>query len=241
MKAATGVVLCAALLVSSTAAADTFYRYRDSKTGRDVFVDRLEQVPLKLRPQAKVVFESGALANQEEARLAQPPKAPEDDGIAEKMIKQFAPSATDSAKDFEHARAEGRSWRDPTGVAAMTVNAKLLRAGAKLLEPDERAGLARFIGIALYLSVAAVLCAFIVWLVLVVCAFRDKHPVWGVLMLLLWPVSYFYLLLHFGKGRPLLKTSAALGLLSPTLVALWVSWRFYAWFQLVVHARGGRV
>jgi hypothetical protein len=60
-------------------------------------------------------------------------------------------------------------------------------------------------------------------------------------MLLLWPVSYFYLLLHFAKGRLLLKSGAALGLLSPALVALWVAWRFYSWFQLVVHARRGRV
>lgn len=241
MKASTVAVLCAAWLVSATAAADTFYRYRDGKTGRDVFVDRLEQVPPKLRAQAKVVLESGALANQDEAKQARSSNPAEDDGIAEKMIKQLAPAASDSVKDFEQARADGAGWKDPAGVAATTVNAKLARVGVKLLEPEERAGLARFIGIAVYLSVAAVLCAFIVWLVLVVCAFRDEHPVWGVLMLLLWPVSYFYLLLHFAKGRPLLKSGTALGLLSPALVALWVAWRFYAWFQLVVHARGGRV
>jgi hypothetical protein len=241
MKAATSAVLCAALLVSATAAADTFYRYRDSKTGRDVFVDRLEQVPPKARAQAKIVFESGALANQDETKQTPPVKSADDDGMAEKLMKQLAPGARDSAKAFEQARADGGSWKDPAGIAATTVNAKLMRVGAKLLEPEERAVLGRLIGIAVYLSVAAVLCAFIVWLVLVVCAFRDEHPVWGVLMLLLWPVSYFYLLLHFAKGRLLLKTGAALGLLSPTLVALWVSWRFYAWFQLVTQARGGRV
>ncbi len=241
MNSATGAVLCAALLVSATAAADTFYRYRDNKTGRDVFVDRLEQVPLKLRSQAKVVFESGALANQDETKQTQPPKPADDDGIAEKMIKQLAPEASDSAKDLERASADGKSWRNPAGVAASTVNAKLARVGAKLLEPEERAGLGRLIGVAVYLFGAAVLCAFIVWLVLVVCAFRDEHPVWAVLMLLLWPVSYLYLLIHFAKGRRLLKTGAALGLLAPSLVALWVSWRFYAWFQLVAHARGGRL
>jgi hypothetical protein len=241
MKSATSAVLCAALLVSATAAADTFYRYRDSKTGRDVFVDRLEQVPLKLRAQAKVVFESGALANQDETRQTPPPKPADDDGIAEKMIKQLAPDASDGAKDLQQARADGGGWKNPAGIAATTVNAKLTRAGVKLLEPEERVGLARLIGTAVYLSVAAVVCASIVWLILVVCAFRDKQPVWGVLMLLLWPVSYLYLLLHFAKGRLLLKTGAALGLLSPSLVALWVAWRFHAWFQLVVHARGGRV
>lgn len=241
MKAATSAVLCAALLVSATAAADTFYRYRDSKTGRDVFVDRLEQVPIKLRSQAKIVLESGALANQDETKQTPPPKPAADDGIAERMIKQLAPQAGDQANALDLAHSDGGSWKDPTGAAATTVNAKLARAGAKLLEPGERASLARLIGIAVYLSVAAVLCALIVWLVLVVCAFRDKHPVWGVLMVLLWPVSYLYLLIHFAKGRLLLKTGAALGLLSPTLVAVWLSWRLYAWFQLVAHARGGRV
>jgi len=229
-----------ALLAGAAAAADTFYRYHDSKSGRDVFVDRIEQVPPKLRPQAKVVFESGALANQDEVKRSSPPKPAVDDSIADKMIKEFAPAASQSAKDFEQASASQGSWRDPAGVAANTVNAKLSRAGAKLLDPDERARLAGFIGTAVYLFAVTVLCAFMVWLVMIVCAFRDQHPVWGIVMLFLWPASYFYLLLHFAKGRLLLKTTATLGLLSPTLVALWVSWRFYAWFQLIAHARSGQ-
>lgn len=227
-----------AILASVTALGDTFYRYRDSKTGRDVFVDRLEQVPPRFRDQAKVVFDTGALANPDEVKQATPPR-PVDDGLADKLIKELAPAA-DGAKDLQHASANPGSWRDPAGVAATAVNAKLGRAGAKSLDEAERVRLAGFIRTALYLSLAALLCAFAVWLVLVVCAFRDQHPVWGVLIILLWPASYLYLLFHFAKGRLVLKTVAGLGLLSPTLVALWASWRFYAWFQLVVRARGGQ-
>lgn len=241
MKAATSAVLCAALLISATAAADTFYRYRDSKTGRDVFVNRLEQVPLKLRPQAKVVLESGALANQDEVKQTPPSKPPEDDGVAERMIKQLAPTASDGTEYLARAQAGRGSWKNPIGVTASMVDSRLARAGAKPLDPEERASLARLLGVSVYVFVATALCAFIVWLVLVVCAFRDKHPVWGVLMLLLWPASYVYLLLHFAKGRPLPKIGAALGLLSPTLLAALLSWRVYAWFQLVVQARGGRL
>jgi len=240
MKAATGAVLVVALLAclpTMETKAATFYRYLDSKTGRDVFVDRLEQVPSKFRPQAKVVFDTGALANPDEVKQAAPP--PADDGLADQLIKELAPAATDGAKDLRHASADRGSWRDPAGIAATTVNAKLARAGARSLDEAERTSLAGFIRTALSLAVVAVLFAFVAWLVLVVCAFRDQHPVWGVLMLLLWPASYLYLMIHFAKGRLALKTVAGLGLLSPTLVALWVSWRFYAWFQLIAHARGG--
>ena len=56
MKTGLGVVLCM-VLWSATGRADTFYQYRDKSTGRDVFVNRPDQIPRKYRGQAKLVME----------------------------------------------------------------------------------------------------------------------------------------------------------------------------------------
>ena len=52
---------------SALAHADTFYKYRDSQTGRDVFVNRLDQIPPPYRSRAKVMMEMTAPAKVEVA------------------------------------------------------------------------------------------------------------------------------------------------------------------------------
>jgi hypothetical protein len=243
MKAATGAALCIAWLLASAAAmADTFYRYRDKAAGRDVFVNRLEQVPRQYRRQAKVVFESGGLANQDDL-IQQAPKAPSDDGLADKLIKDLVPktarSASDAATRYASA-GKGFLNRGPA-AAAEAVDAKLSKAGAMPLGDEERAQLARLLMTTIWAGAAAGLWAFVVWVILIAHAFRDKRPGWGALMIVLSPLAYVYLILHFGKGRPFLKTACALGLLSPGLVALWGAWQFYSWFHIVAQVRGGHL
>jgi hypothetical protein len=239
MRAATRAVFCLALLTSSAAVADTFYRYHDDKTGRDVFVNRLEQVPQRYRKQLSVVFESGTLANQDEVKQPDPEPQP-DEHAADRMIREFAPPRT-AAENTPRPQTETILWRRAAVAVADAVNAKLGRAGGKALVEQERERLGTIVVEGLVLAAVASLCAFIVWVVLIVCAFRDKQFGWAVAVFLFWPLGYLYLLLHFCKGRPLLKSVASLGYLSPTLVALWVAWKFYAWFHLVVQARGGRM
>jgi len=239
MRAATRAGFCLALLASTAAVADTFYRYHDDKTGRDVFVNRLEQVPQKHRKQLSVVFESGTLANQDEVK--QPaPQPPPDDHVADRLIEEFAPPA-DAMARAPRPEAETILWRKAAVAAANAVDAKLGRAGGKLLAEQERVRLGAIILEGFVLAAIAALCAFIVWIVLIVCAFREKQLGWAVAMIMFWPLGYLYLLLHFCKGRPLLKSVASLGYLSPTLVALWVAGKFYAWFHVVVQVRGGRM
>jgi hypothetical protein len=237
MNAASRTAVCVALLVSTAALADTFYRYHDAKTGRDVYVDRLEQVPPKLRGQAQIVFESGALGNHDETRR-QAPSVPPDDSLPEKLIKDVAPQASQSAADIGRASSGKSLLKDGAAIAAATIDARLGRAGAKPLVEEERSHLAGFVFKAIVLASIATLCAFIVWIVLIVCALRDKHYGWGVAVFLFWPLGYLYLLLHFAKGRRLLKALATLAYLSPSLVALWAAWHLYSWFQVVMRARG---
>ena len=240
MKAASGAALCVVLLASAVAMADTFYRYHDSKTGRDVFVNRLDQVPQKYRGQAKIVLDGAAQTEADRVKQVALPLPP-DDGVAEKLIKKWIPAEDTTQANLNHATTGRSVWKNGPAIAAAAVDAKLGRAGATPLVQEERDRLGRLATRALVVSAVAALCAFVVWVVLIVCAFRDKHPGWGVLMLFVSPLAYLYLLLHFAKGKPLLKTAASLGLLSPALVALWAAWQFYAWFHLVVQARGGRV
>ena len=239
MKAATLVALGVAL-ASAAALADTFYHYRDQATGRDVFVNRLEQVPRKYRRQTEIVFESGAIANQDEVKQTAP-EIPADEGLADQLIKEIAPGAPPASGASLAARSGTGSnlLRRAPALAAAVVDAKLGKAGAPALTDVEYARLSRFLMAAVYAGLVASLCAFVVWVVLIVCAFRDKHPAWGAFMIVVVPLAYLYLLLHFAKLRPWHKILAALGLLSPALVALWAAWEFHGWFRLVVAARGG--
>jgi hypothetical protein len=243
MKAATGAALLV-LLASAAAPADTIYRYHDMVTGRDVFVNRPELVPKKYRNQAKIVVESGALANQDEVKQ-NTPQAPADDGLADKLIKELAPAATSDAQAAEGSHTPAGIpiplLRNMPTVTAAKIDGKLTRAGAKPLADLERAQLARLLTRAVYLGLPAGLCALLVWVVMLVSAFRDKHPVWGALMIVLFPVSYLYLALHFATGRPLIKAASALGLLAPALLGAWLAWQYSGWMQAVVQARGGRI
>jgi hypothetical protein len=229
-----------ALLASAVAAADTFYRYRDKATGRDVFVSSLEQVPRQYRDQTKIVLESGGPPNQDDAR-EEAPSAPADDGIAEKLMRQLAPAASSVGIAVRHAPPSKNPLVRGPAIAIAAVDAKLGKAGAHSLAAEERAQLSGLLRTAIWAGTVAALCSFVVWFTLIVCAFRDRHPVWGALMILLWPLAVVYLALRFDTSRPLLKAACWLGLLSPALVGLVTAWRFHAWFQAVVQARGGRL
>jgi hypothetical protein len=243
MKAATGTVLCLGwLLACSTAAtADTFYRYRDKATGRDVFVNRLEQVPQCYRDQVKIVFDGETAVKQDDLSQKEA-RSPTPDGLAKTVIQELAPRPpSDGATSLDYASAGTNLLARGPAVAAATVDAKLGLAGAKPLAEEERAHLARLWMTTIAAAMAASLCAFVVWIVLIVSAFRNQDVAWGVLMIVLSPLALLYLFLHFGKGKWVRRTACTLGLLSPGLVGMVAAWRFFAWFQAVVQARGGHL
>lgn len=55
----------------------------------------------------------------------------------------------------------------------------------------------------------------------------------------LYPLAYLYLFLWVDKGRLRFKTVCAAGLTAPLLVGLVGAWRFSAWLQTILAARGG--
>ena len=233
------VLLAAAVVVlllgSVSALAATFYQYHDKETGRDVYVNRLDQVPPKYRSQAKVVLESTG------------PETAADDTVVEQSkaepskIGELAKSASSVGVELQKAAQSKNVWRDAPDVVRAIINVKMAQKGQPPLTDAEGASLATLISSFMIALPVAGLLAFALWIWLIVDAFRSGHLVWGILMILISPVSYVYLFIHFCDGRPLHKLGCALGLLSPTLVSLVVAWRFYAWLQGVIEARGGHL
>ena len=234
-----GIVLGIALALATTAAsADTFYKYRDKGTGRDVFVNRLDQVPRKYRSQAKIVLEVDKTAVEAE-------KPPEEIVVipakpAHETARTPAPAISTGA-ELRKALSGKDLLKDGPALANAVIDAKLLTAGTRPLTGAERADLGSLLIAIVIASIVAGLFALVVWIVIIVTAVRDGHPWWGLLIFFFSPLAYVYLFLYTGRGRALFKTLCSLGMLSPALVGLVGAWRFYAWFHAVVQARGGKI
>jgi hypothetical protein len=238
MKIGLGVAVCIGFVLWSAASqADTFYQYRDRGTGRDVFVNRLDQIPRKYRGQAKIVIQSSDIPNA----------AASDTGTDESATTtpSTAPTTAEPLRstglDLRKAAAGKNLWKEGPAIASALVDAKLLKAGTSRLTEPERAQFSRLLWTIVVLSMVAALFAFVVWVVMIVIAVRDGHPWWGLFIFLFSPLAYVYLFVYVEKGRRLFKTVCAFGMLSPALVGLGGAWRFYSWFHAVIQARGGHV
>lgn len=221
---------------AAVAHADTFYKYRDPKTGRDVFVNRLDQIPRDLRTKAKVVMEVVTPVAKETP--SEPTQAPPPD---EPPPPAQARANTPPGPDLRALlRGTGFIKNGPT-VAAALVDRRLVQQGAAPLVAHERVQLARLLGRCAGLGLAALVMAFTVWLVLFIGALRGGRFGWAIVMLVLWPAAYLYLFIHGGKGRIVFKLVGAAALVSPAVVGTVAALWFSRWFSLVVQARGGRV
>ena len=240
MKTGLGVFLCIGFVLWSAASqADAFYQYRDKSTGRDVFVNQLEQIPRKYRGQAKLVMETANV----------PKTSGSDMDTSKDESAATAPSATSTmaeplrstGMDLRRAAAGRNLWKDGPAIANALVDAKLVKAGTQPLSEPERAQFSRLLLTIAVLSLVAGLFAFVVWIVMIVTAIRDGHPWWALFMFLFSPLAYVYLFVHIDKGRWPFKLVCAFGMLSPALVGLGSAWRFYGWFHTIIQARGGHV
>ena len=240
MKTGLGVFFCIGFVLwSATGRADTFYQYRDKSTGRDVFVNRLDQIPRKYRSQAKIVIES---ADSPKPSAEVSPAAAEESAAPEpKAISAAAEPAHSTGADLRKAIAGRNLWKDGPAIASAVVDARLIKAGTIPLTEPERAQFGHLLLTILVLSLVASFFAFVVWVVMIVSALRDGRNGWALFIFLFAPLAYVYLFVHAGKGRWPFKLICAFGMLSPALVGLAGAWRFYGWFHAVVQARGGHV
>jgi hypothetical protein len=240
MKTALGVFVCIGFLLLGTASqADTFYQYRDKSTGRDVFVNRLDQIPRKYRDQAKLVMD-----------IKDAPKTPASDSATDKEDDSATtPRATSTMAepsrlmgvDLRKAAAGRNWWKDGPAIASALVDAQLVKAGTHPLREPERAQFSRLLWTIVVSSLVAALFACVVWIVMIVTAVRDGHPWWALFIFLFSPLAYVYLFVHVDKGHWPFKLVCAFGMLSPALVGLGGAWRFTSWFHAIIQARGGHV
>jgi hypothetical protein len=237
MRTKAGVVLATALVLwAALAAADTYYKYRDKRTGRDVYVNRIEQVPQQYRSQARIVLETPDTATE-----------PEAEGVVARVAPAAppAPAAARPPKPVPLSREELRRvlstqslLRDGPELAGATVDMKLTAAGARPLTGGERNDLTLLlwtIGVAALVSGLTALAA---WIVILVTAVRDGRLWWAFFVFLFWPLGYLYLFIHGGRGRALWKTLCALAMAAPVVVGVVGAWRFHAWLVAVLRARG---
>jgi hypothetical protein len=225
------------------AKADTFYKYKDKATGRDVFVNRIDQVPRKYRTQAKVVLEATAPTGTQTETTTETETAPAVETPPPARPSPPAPRASSAhlVDELRRAASGKQILKEAPSIACAVIDAKLLHAGTQPLTPAERSSFASlFVTVLVFWSIAGVV-AVLVWFIIIVGALRDTHPWWALLVFLFWPLAYVYLFVHAGKDRAVFKTLCSLGLISPALVGLVAAWRFTAWFHAVVQARGGRL
>jgi len=235
-----GAVLCIGFVLwGASAWAETIYKYRDQGTRRDVFVNRLDQIPQKYRSQAKIVLEGASSPSSTEGQ----DQTQAADGNSTTRAPGGTTGVVDQARSVETGLREaikGKNLlKDGPAIACAWVDAKLVKAGTTALNESERVQLGSLLTTILVLSVLAGLFAFVVWIVMMVSAIRDGRLVWAVFMFLFAPLAYLYLFMHAGKGRWPFKLTCTFGMLSPALVGLASAWRFHSWLQTIIQSRGG--
>jgi hypothetical protein len=233
------VLLVGLVLTSAAASADTYYKYRDQRTGRDVFVNRLDQVPRKYRSQAKIVLETEEPAAEPDkgspVEIVPPPTR------ADRPTLRNMPLSPPSGDQLRSALSGKALLRDGPGVASAAIDTQLVNKGAPPLTTAERKSFEDLLILLLIASVVAALAGLVAWVSIMVTAVRDGHLVWAILTFLFSPTGYVYVFVHGGKDRGVWKALCTLGMLAPALVGVVGAWRFYAWFQAVIQARGGKI
>jgi len=236
MRTWPGAVLLVGFVLSSTAVADTYYKYRDKKTGRDVYVNALEQVPRKYRKSAQVVLET---SDSPAEQGKEPVIGTIDDKPQTSIVPTRVRNTADTLKQNLRRAVSGKSvLHDVPALVNTMVDHKVVSEGRQSLTPAEREHFSTLFVTVLVASIIAAIAALVAWIVIIVTAIRDDRRWWAFFIFIFSPLGYVYVFLHGGKGRALFKTLCTLGMLSPALVSAIGAWRIYAWFQAVMQSRG---
>jgi uncharacterized membrane protein YhaH (DUF805 family) len=227
-------VVCIVAALTGTAAAGEIWKYRDPASPRDVFVNKLDQVPAELRAEAQLMVSDGLLVNSTPPSGGGVPAAP---GGTVVFGDKVPSDATEAFKSAVHKAVEkDLSLRNVTGAAVMAMDTALVRAGKPPITPAETSRLSRLmLVIAVALSVAG-LVSFVIWIVLMVHAWREGHPGWSILIFLVHLLGVFYAFLHV--ERRWLRWVSLLCYLAPVLVGVAAAWQIRSWFMDLGSARG---
>jgi len=195
MRVRAGVLLgLAFLLGTATASATTHFRYRDARSGCDVFTDRADRIPRNGRDGARMVSE--------------------DEAVREKAASLLCQRNSELLSGLGNDRAANEPALGRTGI-----DARLSANSGRFLTDTEVVALRQLASPRVAAFILAALAALVAWIAVMVAAVREEHLIWAVLMLFLsTPVAFMYLFIGPGKERSRFKAACALGILSPLLV-----------------------
>lgn len=227
------LAFCATVLtlagMASPAQAESIYRYRDPNTKRDVFVNRLDQVPGRYRAEATLVVSDGVLVDSSN----QPDKDAPRGAVIYGGTKPAGALET-IERALRDATASGHA-ADGLGRALTTaVDTALVARGKPPLSAHELAQLKRMlVEWAVVLTVVGLL-SLVAWILVMVHAFRAEHRWWMVFILLFHLLGVAYVLIHVEGKRHWFKFTTLFAQAAPYVVALAMSWRLVAFFRTIL-------
>jgi hypothetical protein len=210
------------VLLMPDAVGETIYTYKDLSSGRDVYVNRLEQVPIQYRDQAKpVVWGDPSLMNRGQGSTASNFRS------TGKQASLQAVGQTLKEVLKEKPLSEIRA----TSVIHK-VDQKLKAQGCQKVGPEKVASFTRMFVLFVILIIITSAASLAAWIVLMFHAYRLQRPWWMILMVLFSPLVFFYALLKVDEAR--VKYLTILGLLSPVFVGVLAAWQSMAWLRPVL-------
>jgi hypothetical protein len=207
--------------------AESIYRYYDPQTKRDVFVNRLDQVPAQQRERAQPVVADGVLVGTshqagKDTRQGTVIFGGNPSASMLETLKQALLEAGDGPWDGKFER-----------ILTMVMDTGMVKAGKPPLTAAHVLHVAYMVGVAALALSAASLLAIVACIFVMVHAFRNDHPVWGVFILLVPPLGILYVPIHVESKRRWFKWTTLVGQVSPLLVLTIAIWRFYAYFTTI--------
>jgi len=219
--------------LSAPAQAESIYRFRDPKTKRDVFVNRLDQVPAQQREETQLVVSDGVLVDSSN----QPDKeAPQ--GTVIFGGRQPASVWQTIGQAFHQATHGGLAGLGLERLLTMAIDTALVREGKRPLSSAEVAQVARQALVTAWVLGTAGVLALLAWIAVMVHAFRADHRWWAVFIMLLPLLGIAYVLIHMGGERRWFKLATLLGQCAPYTVVMAAAWRCYALLSTILASRG---
>lgn len=218
--------------LASPAHAESIFRYRDPNTKRDVFVNRLDQVPAQYRAEAKLVVSDGVLADST--------NQPDEDAPRGAVIygnKKPAGTMETIERAVRDAGNSGHAAGELERSLTTAIDTTLVGKGKRPLSAAEVAQVKRMAVEAAVVLAVAGLFATVAWILVMVHAFRAEHRWWMVFIMLFQLPGIVYVLIHVEGKRRWFKFVTLFAQAAPYAVVVAMSWRFFAFFRGILAGR----
>ena len=215
--------------LASPAQAESIYRYSDPSTKRDVFVNRLDQVPAPYRAEAKLVVSDGVLVDSTSLPDKDAPR-----GAVIYGSKTPAGALETIERAVRDATGSGHAAGGLDRALTTAIDTALVGKGKRPLSAGEAAQFKRMLVESAVVLAVLGLFSTVAWILVMVDAFRAEHRWWMVFILLFHLLGIAYVLIHVEGKRRWFKFATLFAQAAPYAVVLAVSWRFVAFFRAIL-------